>query len=130
MANLYKIYETFVSEENVEKMSNESMRMYSNLRIAENDTDFYLVIYNDNRNPEVKYNVQVHYNMLNNSNGIMHRFWRKIRNYEDTEKMVLSHDKTYFDAKNGICRIENFAEHLAADTFPEIELGRLCGMEW
>ncbi|CAL2046784.1 unnamed protein product [Caenorhabditis brenneri] len=33
-------------------------------------------------------------------------------------------------AKNGICCVENFAEHLAAGTFPEIELGRLCGMKW
>ncbi|CAL2046761.1 unnamed protein product [Caenorhabditis brenneri] len=33
-------------------------------------------------------------------------------------------------AKNGICRVENFAEHLAAGIFPRIELGRLCGMKW
>ncbi|CAL2046772.1 unnamed protein product [Caenorhabditis brenneri] len=33
-------------------------------------------------------------------------------------------------AKNDICRIENFAEHLAAGTFPRIELGQLCGMKW
>ncbi|EGT32013.1 hypothetical protein CAEBREN_09759 [Caenorhabditis brenneri] len=36
----------------------------------------------------------------------------------------------FSDAKNGICRVENFAEHLAAGTFPRIELGRLCGMNW
>ncbi|CAL2046770.1 unnamed protein product [Caenorhabditis brenneri] len=33
-------------------------------------------------------------------------------------------------AKNGICRVEQFAEHVAAGTFPTIELGRLCGMKW
>ncbi|CAL2046767.1 unnamed protein product [Caenorhabditis brenneri] len=69
---------------------------YSTLRIDENDLDFYLVIYNDNNNPEVKHSVQVYYNMLNDLNGFVHRFWRNIRNYEDTEKKVLSADNEYF----------------------------------
>ncbi|EGT32022.1 hypothetical protein CAEBREN_01670 [Caenorhabditis brenneri] len=83
------------------------MNWYSNLRIADNDTDFYLIIYCDNNNPEVKHNVEVHYNMLNNSNGFMHRFWRKIRNYEDTEKKVLSHDDIYFGDSTSVSEILN-----------------------
>ncbi|CAL2028672.1 unnamed protein product [Caenorhabditis brenneri] len=33
-------------------------------------------------------------------------------------------------ATNGICRYENFAEHLVARTFPTVDLGFLCGTKW